>query len=403
METTMLKIRNAVLAIAGAAALAAAPLVAAQETIKLGISAPMSGAAAIWGLGMEWLSKQAAQSINDAGGVKVGGKSYKFEVIALDNKYNAAEGTKVAQTLLNRDDIRYIVGSVGTAPVMALQSLSERKGALLFTTAWGSSIKGPKFPLTFTQINTPAEVIPPLYAYIKQQHPNIKTVAILNPNDATGKETEVVARKVWEVLGVKVVSSDWYERGTTEFQPIAAKMAGQKPDVIDLGTAPPPDAGVVFRETRVLGWNGVKVVAAGTSAEAMMKVGGDAVEGVFMGLSADYDGPQATETQRRLNKGLRAAVGEPINIVQIGGYDAIMALKAGMEAANSLDPKAIAAVLPKIVFETSYGKTAFGAADTYGSAQHMLLPVIVTQVQKGKLVEVRREVPEELKKRLAAK
>ncbi len=375
----------------------------AQEVLKLGVSAPMSGAAAVWGLGMEWLAKEAAKQVNESGGVKVGGKTYRFEVVAYDNKYNAAEGTKVAQTLLNRDDIKYVVGSVGTAPVMALQSLSERKGALLFTTAWGSSIKGPKFPLTFTQINTPAEVIPPLYGYVKQENPAIKTVAMLNPNDATGKETEVVARKVWESLGVKVVSSDWYERGTTEFQPIAAKLLGLKPDVVDLGTAPPGDSGVVFKELKVLGWNGVKVVPAGTSAEAMIKIGGDSVDGVYMGLSADYDGPQATEVQRKLNKGLRAAVGEPINVVQIGGYDAVMALKAGMEAANSLEPAAIAAALPKIVFEVSYGKTAFGAKDTYGSPQHLLLPAIVTQVKGGKLVEVKRLVPAELTRRLAAK
>jgi branched-chain amino acid transport system substrate-binding protein len=389
------------IACAGAFALLGAAQ--AQEVLKLGISAPMSGAAAVWGLGMEWLAKEAAKQVNESGGVKVGGKTYRFEIVAYDNKYNAAEGTKVAQTLLNRDDIRYVVGSVGTAPVMALQSLSERKGALLFTTAWGSSIKGPNFPLTFTQINTPAEVIPPLYGYVKQENPAIKTVAMLNPNDATGKESEVVARKVWESLGVKVVSSDWYERGTTEFQPIAAKIVGLKPDVIDLGTAPPGDSGVVFKEIKVLGWSGVKVVPAGTSAEAMIKIGGDSVDGVYMGLSADYDGPQATEVQRKLNKGLRAAVGEPINVVQIGGYDAVLALKAGMEAANSLEPKAIAAALPKIVFDVSYGKTAFGGKDTYGSPQHMLLPAIVTQVKGGKLVEVKRLQPAEMARRLAEK
>lgn len=375
----------------------------AQEVLKLGISAPMSGAAAVWGLGMEWLAKEAAKQVNESGGVKAGGKTYRFEIVAYDNKYNAAEGTKVAQTLLNRDDVKYVIGSIGTAPVMALQSLSERKGALLFTTAWGASIKGPNFPLTFTQINTPAEVIPPLYGYVKQENPAIKTVALLNPNDATGKETEVVSRRVWESLGVKVVSSDWYERGTTEFQPIAAKLLGLKPDAVDLGTAPPGDSGVVFKELKVLGWNGVKVVPAGTSAETMIKIGGDSVDGVYMGLSADYDGPQATEVQRKLNKGLRAAVGEPINVIQIGGYDAVMALKAGMEAANSVEPKAIAAALPKILFDVSYGKTGFGAKDTYGSPQHLLLPAIVTQVKGGKLVEVKRLQPAELTKRLAEK
>ncbi|MBW7925631.1 MAG: ABC transporter substrate-binding protein [Burkholderiaceae bacterium] len=398
----MRNFRNTLVAVMGVLTLVAAPGVKAQETLKLGLSTPMSGAAASWGLGMEWGTKQAAQFVNDAGGVKVGGKSYKFEIVSYDNKYTAAEGTKVAQTLLNRDGVRYIAGTIGTAPTMALQSLSERKGALLFTTAWGASIKGPKFPLTFTQFNTPNEVIPPFYSFIKKQHPSIKTVAILNPNDATGKETEMVARKIWESQGVKVVSSDWYERGTTEFQPIAAKMVDQKPDVIDLGVAPPSDGGILFKEIKVLGWSGVKVLPTGTSAEAMMKIGGDAVEGVYLGIAADFDGPQATEIQRKLSKGLRAAIGEQMNPVHVSGYDAIMALKAGMEAANSLDPKAIAAVLPKIVFESSYGKTAFGGKATYGSVQHMLLPIIVTQVKNGKLVELDRVIPEELTKRLAA-
>ena len=398
----MCNFRKTLIAAIGALTLVAAPGANAQETLKLGLSTPMSGAAASWGLGMEWVSKQAAQSINDAGGVKVGGKSYKFEIVSYDNKYNAAEGTKVAQTLLNRDNVRYIIGAVGTAPTMALQSLSERKGALLFNTAWGASLKGPKFPLTFTQLNTPSEIIPPLYSFIKKQHPNIKTVSMLNPNDATGKETEAVARKIWESLGVKVLSSDWYERGTTEFQPIAAKMVGQKTDVIDLAAAPPGDSGLIFKELKVLGWSGVKAVAAGAGADVMVKIGGDAVDGVYLGLSADFGSPQATEIQRKLNKGMRAALGEEMNVIHVSGYDAIMALKAGMEAANSVDPKAIAAVLPKIVFETSYGKTAFGGKATYGSAQHMLLPIIVTQVKNGKLVELERVIPEELTKRLAA-
>lgn len=399
MQTTT----RSILAALGAAAVMLAPAAGAQETLKLGLSAPMSGAAAVWGLGMEWVAKAAAKEVNDAGGVKVGGKTYRFEIVAYDNKYTAAEGTKVAQALINRDGVRYIIGSVGTAPVMALQSLSERSGALMFTTAWGMNVKGPKFPLTFTQINTPSEVAPPLYGFIKKQHPDIKTVAILNPNDATGKETEVVSRRVWESLGVKVLASDWYERGTTEFQPIAAKIAALKPDVIDLGTAPPGDSGIVFKEIGTLGWKGVKVVPAGTNAEAMVKVARDAVEGVYMGLSADFDGSHSTEVQRRLNKGVRDATGEAMNVIQLGGYDAVMALKAGMQAANSIDPKAIAAVLPKIVFDISYGKTAFGGAETYGSPQHMLVPVVATQIRGGKLVEVGRVLPTELSKRLGGK
>ncbi|NYT62507.1 ABC transporter substrate-binding protein [Alcaligenaceae bacterium] len=373
----------------------------AQETLILGISAPMSGAAATWGLGQEWAAKQAAQEINDAGGVKVGGKTYKFEVRAYDNKYNAAEGTKVAQNIVNRDKSRYVVGGIGTAPILALQSLTERNGVILFQSAWGKSIKGPSKPFTFTQSNTPFEILDPLYKYVQQQHSAIKTVAMVNPNDATGKEVEPVAEKAWSALGVKTVSVNWYERGTTQFQPVAQKLAASKPDVIDLGVTPPADAGIIMRELSVLGWNGVKVLPVGTSATQLVDIGGKAAEDTYMGYAGDYEGPLATDAQRKLNAGIKKAIGEPLNPLQVSAYDAVYALKAGMEAAKSIEPKAIAEVLPKIVFDTSYGKTAFGGTDVYGSPQQILVPIMITQIKNGAMVEVSRIVPEELKQRLA--
>lgn len=389
-------------AVLGAVCAAVVSSAAWADVIKLGLSVPLSGSAAAWGLGAEWLCKQAAEQVNKSGGVKAGGKTYTFECLAYDNKYNAAEGTKVAQTLLNRDNVQFIVGSLGTAPVKALQSLSERKGVLLFTTAWGPSIKGPNFPLTFTQMNTPNEILGPLIQYVKKANPEIKTVALLNPNDATGQETEQIARKRWEEVGVKVVSSDWYDRGTTEFQPIAAKMASLKPDAIDLGTSPPADAGLVFKELKVLGWNGVKLVEVGSGAEGIVATGGDAVEGTYMGAALTFDGPQTTEQQRTLNEGAKKAIGESLNAIQIGFYDGVMALKAAIEKADSVDPKAVAAALPTVTFDSFYGKSAFGGKDAYGSPQQILIPVIVTQIKDGKLVEVNRTPPAELEKRLSS-
>jgi branched-chain amino acid transport system substrate-binding protein len=383
-------------------ALATTASVQAQETIKLGISAPMSGAAAVWGLGMEWAAKQAADKINLEGGITVAGKKYKYEIVAYDNKYNAAEGTKVAQNLINREKIKYIVGGIGTAPIQALQSLSERSGTLIFISAWGKSVKGPQFPLTFTQSNTPFEILDPLYRYVLAQNPKAKTVAILNAHDSSGKEVEVVAQKAWAALGIKVLSSNWYERGTTQFQPIAAKLTEQKPDIIDLGVAPPADAGIMLKELGVLGWNGVKVLPVGTSATQLAQIGGAAANGTYMGYAGDYSSALSTPVQQILNQGMLAQYKEPLNPLQVSSYDSVYALKAAMEASNSLDPKKIAAVLPTLIFETSYGKTVFGGKTIYDSPQQMQVPVMITQVQDGKMVELTRIIPEELKARLAA-
>ena len=386
--------------IVGATLIACASMpVAAQEIIKLGLSVPLSGAGAAWGKGSEWLCIEAAKEVAAAGGVKVGGKTYNYQCIAYDNKYNAAEGTKVAQALLNRDGVKFIGGSLGTAPVKALQSLTERDGVLHFTTAWGTTIKGPKFPLTFTIMNTVNEISFPLVQTVKNVNPAIKTVAMINPNDASGQEAEVVARKAWAAAGVTVVSSDWYDRGTTEFQPIAAKMAATKADAIDVCGAPPSDAGLLFKEFQAIGWKGVKVAQVGTGAEGVIAAGGTASEGVYMGAAVVFDGPQVSDKQRKLNDSAKAVLGESLNSVQLGFYDSVWALKAAMEQSQSIDPKVVALALPTVKFNSFYGPSGFGGKDFYGSAQQILVPVIVTQIKNGKLTEVRRIEPNEMKSR----
>jgi branched-chain amino acid transport system substrate-binding protein len=120
-----------------------------------------------------------------------------------------------------------------------------------------------------------------------------------------------------------------------------------------------------------------------------------------MGNAADFGGPTATPLQQRLNTEGTKALGEPVNILHMAAWDSAMAVKAGIEKANSIDPKAVAKVLPALVFESSYGKSAFGGADTYGVPQQMLVPIIVTQIRNGQTVEIERIIPEELKQRLA--
>lgn len=370
--------------------------VQAQETLKLGISAPMSGPAATWGLGMEWAARQAVERVNADGGVTAAGKTYMFDVVAYDNKYSATEGARTGQTMLNRDGINFIAGSIGTAPVRAMQALTERKGVILFNTAWGKSVKGPDFPYTFTQMNTPFEILVPFYSFIKEKHPEVATAVLISPNDATGQELEPEAVKTWGELGVEMLGSDWYERGTTEFQPIATKIASLDPDIVDFSAAPPTDAGSILKELDVLGWDGVKVMSAGTSVDALTEVAGDAAEGAYLGASADFDSEKATEIQRELNAAAREALGEPLNGITISAYDAIMALRAAIIAADSVEPEKVKDALPSVRFESSYGPSGFGGEALYGYPQQMLIPIIVTQVENGKAVELTRSNPAEL-------
>jgi len=360
------------------------------EVIKVGITAPMSGAAANWGITQEWVAKQAANEINEKGGVTVDGKKYIFEVVAYDNKYNSTGGAQVAQTLINKDKVKFIVGSVGSAPTQALQTLSEKAKILHFTSAWSPAIKGNDFPYTYTTLNTPNEVIDPLVTYILEQNKGLKSVAVINPNDASGLDTAKVALKVWKEKGLNIVVEDYYERGTTEFSQIVTKILAEKPDIIDLGGSPPGDAGLILKSLEEQGWDGVKLIGAGTSGDQLVEAAGEAAEGVYLGLAPDFTGDTATERQKDLAKRAKEEINETLNSISMQPYEAMMALKAAIDESGTLDSDKLKEALAKVEVDSSFGVTKFGGEDLYGFPQQLLLPVTVTQIIDGASVEVNR-------------
>ena len=362
----------------------------ADEIIKFGLSLPLSGAGAVFGKGSEWMCMKAAQEIKDAGGIKDKGKVYNIDCIGYDNKYTSAEATKVAQTLLARDGVKYIF-AFGTAPVLATQSLTERQGVLMLHTAWGKNVKGPQFPLSFATNNSAFEIVPAVVSYITKTYPNARTIFLADANDATGHETESVARPAWEKAGVKVVASDFYERGTTEFQPVAARIMSFHPDIVDLSSVLPADGGIIFKELEVLGYKGIKITDNGSGVDALTASGGAAANNVYMALALPFDGPSTTDYQRKINDEARAYLGESLNLGTVPGYDAVQILKAGMEKAQSIDPKEVAKVLPTVKFKSFLGDgIGFGGTETYGYAQAPNLPVFITQIVDGKLIEKQR-------------
>jgi len=367
------------------------------NVIKLGMSVPMSGPAASWGITAEWVAKQAVKYFNDQGGVTVDGKKYTFEVIAYDNKYTSADGAQVAQRLINRDKVDFIISSLGTAPTQALQALSEPAKILHFTYSYGRDIKGPNYPYTFTTFNTPAEIVEPLYTYIIGNHPNAQKVALINPNDATGKDGAQISQDIWEALGKDVVYNELYERGTTEFSQIVTKIISQKPDIIDLGAS--AEAGLILKALEDQGWDGIKVYL-GPATDALIQTAGTAAEGTYLGNAPDFEGENATDIQRELAKKMKEEINEKMTVAAIQPWDTIAVLKTALEKAQTFDSDQLRKLLPTLIFETSYGKAVFGAEDYYGTPQQLLLPVIVSQIQDGKVVELERIIPRELKERL---
>src|SRR5437870_13350731 len=72
----------------------------AADVIKFGISTPLSGPAAPWGIPPKQATELVFYEINSHGAREVGGNKYRLEVVAYDHKYVIADGAATDDRLV---------------------------------------------------------------------------------------------------------------------------------------------------------------------------------------------------------------------------------------------------------------------------------------------------------------
>ena len=80
-----------------------------METAKIGFCAPLSGPAAAWGLpGMDGLTI-FVDKVNARGGLKVGDKAYKLEIVAYDDEGDGAKALLGVKKLVLEDKVKVMI------------------------------------------------------------------------------------------------------------------------------------------------------------------------------------------------------------------------------------------------------------------------------------------------------
>src|SRR5690606_42158004 len=78
----------------------------AEVVLKIGVDSALDGPGSEWGRGVDGGTKIAAKEINDAGGLKVGDKTYKLHVISYDDAYRAAQRVAARTCLVEPDRVQ---------------------------------------------------------------------------------------------------------------------------------------------------------------------------------------------------------------------------------------------------------------------------------------------------------
>lgn len=81
-----------------------------ETIIKIGINAPLTGDIPKVGEGSKYAAQMWLSDIEKAGGIEVGGRTYKVELVVEDNESKAESAVKANTKMISQDDVLAIVG-----------------------------------------------------------------------------------------------------------------------------------------------------------------------------------------------------------------------------------------------------------------------------------------------------
>lgn len=99
-----------------------------NETIKIGVSGPLTGGAAKYGIAVKNSAKMAIDEINAAGGLY----GMKFELLALDDEHKK-ENVTTTYSAMYEDGMQISLGTVTTAPGLEFKELSKDDNVFVLT------------------------------------------------------------------------------------------------------------------------------------------------------------------------------------------------------------------------------------------------------------------------------
>lgn len=129
----MKKFKNATWWVLGTFALALIAVAPASakvvgDTIIFGAAVSFTGKYSTNGKHTKNGYELAKKRINEMGGIKVGGKSYKFDIKYYDDESTPARGAEVAERLIKQDGIQFMLGPYSSGMTKAIAPVTEQYG-----------------------------------------------------------------------------------------------------------------------------------------------------------------------------------------------------------------------------------------------------------------------------------
>ncbi len=340
--------RITTLALAFGFAIAAADSATAQ--VKIGVGGPITGPNAATGAQMKNGVDQAAADLNKAGGML--GK--KIVVEYGDDVSDPKQGVSVANNFA-ADGVRFVVGHYNSGVTIPASEVYAENGILEITPASTNPTVTERGLWNIFRVCGRDDQQGRVAGDYILKHFKGKRVAFVNDKTTYGKGLADETLKTIKAGGMDAVLYEGINTGEKDYSALVSKIKEAHPDLVYFGGLY-TEAGLIVRQMRDQGISAPLMGGDGITSDEFAAVGGPGVVGTLMTYGPD---PRNRPEAKDVVAEFRAKNFEP-EAYTLYSYAAVQIFQQAAAAANSVDPKKVAATMHSgMNFKTVIGDISY--------------------------------------------
>lgn len=354
------------------AVLLGAGVAGAEETLKIGVLAPLTGFAAADGLSVKNAVELATEQVNAKGGVL--GK--KLELVIYDDAADPKESVTLAQKLIEQDQVVAVVGGSYSMPTRVTTPIfNEEEVPMVAAYAIHPDVTEGEF--TFRN-GFLGKVEGGAAAHVVDTMLKGKKVALLYADNDFGKTLAQGFKDYVAAKGtLQVIFEQAYPAKEKDFSPYLSKIKEGAPDVL-VAFGYYFQTGPVVKQAREMGITATILGEEGADSPKLFEIAGPASEGFVLVTNLNRDDPRPVVQE--FLKSFREKYAMEPDMVGASAYDALMIIVDAITRSGGTDRKAVRDAIAAV--KNYDGLT--GIIQGFTEVGEVVKPVQVQMVKDGK-------------------
>ena len=355
------------------------PSGAGSAVLKIGVAGPLTGDQAAFGEMLKNGALLAVSEWNNKGGVLLGGRKLKVEIVWGDDRHDPREGVSIARKFVNSGVVG-VVGHFNSSVSIPSSSVYAEAGVIQITPAsTNPKLTEQKFKTVFRVCGRDDQQGKVAAAFIVNKLKKTR-IAILHDKTTYGQGLANETKRFLEAKGVKPVFYSGIIQGDKDFSPVLTAMKQKNPEVVYYGGIHPEAILLVKQMREHLGIKADFISGDGVFVDEFYKIAGKSAEGSYVSFTPDQAKISAA---KGIIKKHRERFGKEVGAYTIYSYVAANLILSSIFETGSTKGVKLAAHMRSKVWNTALGKIQFNKkGDVLES------PYVFWQVRGGKFVQI---------------